>query len=376
MAVLTEEQSILKDMAGHWADEQSPVSEFRRLREGATGLQRGFCAETHGQMAGMGWSGILVPEALGGSAFGYVGLGLVLEQAARTLTASPLMVSAGPCVSAVLLGGNEPQQRQWLPAIASGELIAALAIDEGPRHNPTEIRCEAVACDGGWRLTGYKAFVMEAGIADLLIVAARTKEGVGLFVVPMGSAGVTRHDRYLVDSRNCADIELQGVLLPESARLAQMPGDKLLQRVLDRARAVAAAEMLGMASQAFSITLDYLKTREQFDEIIARFQALQHRMAQLYSEIELMRSAVEAALVALDDYSGDADDAAMLVSMAKAVAGDTLNLVTREMVQLHGGIGMTDEHDAGFYLKRARVLENAWGNAAFHRDRFARLSGY
>lgn len=373
MAILTEEQVMLKEMARDWADEQSPVSEFRRLRESTVGLQRGFSADLYQQMADMGWAGILVPENHGGSAFGYVGLGLVLEQAARTLTASPLMLSAGVGASALLLGGNGEQQAQWLPGIASGEVIVALAVDEGPRHNPERIGCEASACEGGWQLSGRKTFVMEGGIADVLLVAARCGDEVEIFLLPVGSNGVVRHDRHTVDARNCAEIELQQVFVPASAHLSEMRGKPLLQRLLDRARAGTAAEMLGMASQMFSVTLDYLKTREQFDEIIARFQALQHRMAHLYGELELMRSTVEAALAAVD---ADADDAPLLVSLAKATASDTLNLMSREMVQLHGGIGMTDEFDAGFYLKRARVLENAWGNASFHRERFARLCSY
>ncbi|MBU3069516.1 acyl-CoA/acyl-ACP dehydrogenase [Aestuariicella sp. G3-2] len=373
MAVLTEEQVMLREMASSWAVEQSPVTAFRRLRDSTEGLQRGFSKDHYRQMAEMGWAGILVPEEYGGSSFGYLGLGLVLEQVAQTLTASPLMLTAGVGVSALMLGGNTHQREQWLPAIVAGEVIVALAVDEGSRHHPERIECQASVCEGGWSLSGRKAFVLEGGIADVLLVAARTEQGVEVFWVPAVTEGVIRHDRHMADSRNCAEIELRQVVLPEEARLAELPGEQLLQRLLDCARAGAAAEMLGMATQAFAVTLDYLKTREQFDEIIARFQALQHRMANLYGEIELMRSAVEAALSAIES---DDDDASLLVSLAKATACDTLNLMTREMVQLHGGIGMTDEHDAGFYLKRARVLEAAWGNASFHRDRFARLCDY
>lgn len=373
MAVFTEEQIMLREMASSWAVEQSPVTEFRRLRDCSRGLQRGFSKDHYQQMVEMGWAGILVPEEYGGSSFGYVGLGLVLEQVAQTLTASPLMLSAGVGVSALMLGGSSEQRERWLPGIAAGEVIVALAVDEGPRHNPERIECQASVCEGGWSVSGRKAFVLEGGIADVLLVAARTEHRVEMFWVPVATEGVVRHDRHMADARNCAEVELCQVVLPEEARLAGLPGEHLLQRLLDRARAGAAAEMLGMATQAFAVTLNYLKTREQFDEIIARFQSLQHRMAHLYGEIELMRSAVEAALSAIET---DESDAPLLVSLAKATACDTLNLMSREMVQLHGGIGMTDEHDAGFYLKRARVLEAAWGNASFHRDRFARLCEY
>jgi alkylation response protein AidB-like acyl-CoA dehydrogenase len=171
----------------------------------------------------------------------------------------------------------------------------------------------------------------------------------------------------MADSRSHAQVRFDG------APAEKLSGDNLLTQVADRAAAATCAEMLGMAEAAFAQTNDYLKTRVQFGQVLASFQALQHRMAKLFTELELMRSVVEGALEAVDAGRGDVSQA---VSLAKATAGDTLNLVSREMVQLHGGIGMTDEHDAGFYLKRARVLEQQWGNAAWHRERFARLGGY
>ncbi len=356
MAVLTEEQTMLRDMAREWADNESPVTAFRKMRDAAPA---GFYDAAAWQaQAGMGWAGILIPEAQGGAGMGYLSLGLVLEQLGRNLAATPLAATAA-ATSALILGGSDAQQAEWLPRIAAGEVVAALAIDEGPRFAPERIETRV---ESG-RLTGTKEFVAEGDSAQLFVVAAAD----GLYLVS-GDEGVTRSPRKLTDSRSHAQLRFDGA-----------PADKLdggsdlLVQVTDRAAAALCAEMLGMAESAFAQTNDYLKTRVQFGQVLASFQALQHRMAKMFTELELMRSVVEGALEAVD--SGRAN-VSQEVSLAKAVAGETLHLVSREMVQLHGGIGMTDEHDAGFYLKRARVLEAMWGNAAWHRERFARLNGY
>lgn len=356
MAVLTEEQTMLRDMAREWADNESPVSAFRKMRDAAPDTF--YDAAAWQAQAEMGWAGILVPEAQGGAGMGHVSLGLVLEQLGRTLTATPLAATAA-ATSALLLGGSEAQQAAWLPRIAAGEIVAALAVDEGPRFAPERIDTRV---ENG-RLTGTKAFVAEGDSAQLFVVAATD----GLYLVT-GDEGVTRSPRKLADARSHAEIRFDGAPADKLAG-----GPELLVQVTDRAAAALCAEMLGMAEAAFEQTNDYLKTRVQFGQVLASFQALQHRMARLFTELELMRSVVEGALEAID--SGRAD-VRQEVSLAKAVAGETLHLVSREMVQLHGGIGMTEEHDAGFTLKRARVLEAMWGNAAWHRDRFARLSGY
>lgn len=356
MAVLTEEQTMLRDMAREWADNESPVGAFRRFRDAAPATL--YDADAWQAQAEMGWAGILVPEAHGGAGMGYVSLGLVLEQLGRNLTATPLAATAA-ATGAILLGGSDAQQAAWLPRIAAGELVATLAVDEGPRFAPERIETRV---EGG-RISGTKAFVPEGDGADLFVVAAAD----GLYLV-RGDEGVTRSPRKLVDMRSHAEVRFDGA---PAEKLAG--GEDLLTRVLDRAAAAACAEMLGMAESAFQQTNDFLKTRVQFGQVLASFQALQHRMAKMFTELELTRSAVEAALEAID--AGRAD-VRQEVSLAKALAGDTLHLVSREMIQLHGGIGMTDEHDAGFYLKRARVLEAMWGNAAWHRERFARLSGY
>jgi alkylation response protein AidB-like acyl-CoA dehydrogenase len=355
MAVLNDEQTMLREMAREWADNESPVVAFRRMRDAATAA--GYDAGAWAEIGQMGWAGIVVPEAYGGSEFGYLSLGLVLEQLGRNLAASPL-ASTAAAASAIVLGGSEAAKAEWLPRIASGELVATLAIDEGPHHDPVRIATKVT--DG--LLSGTKEFVAEGDSAGLFVVAAAD----GLYLVA-GDTGVTRSARHMTDSRSHAEVTF------ERAPAERLGGTELTARVIDRATAALCAEMLGMAEQAFATTNDYLKTRVQFGQQLSTFQALQHRMAKMFTELELMRSAVEGALEAIDANRSDLDQA---VSLAKAVAGDTRNLVSREMIQLHGGIGMTDEHDAGFYIKRARVLETMWGNAAYHRERFARLNGY
>ncbi|MBI1406255.1 MAG: acyl-CoA dehydrogenase [Caulobacter sp.] len=378
MAVLTEEQTMLRDAAKAWVQEKAPVAALRKARD--SGNLLGYAPEAFREMAEMGWAGVVIPEAHGGSEFGYLSLGLVLEELGRTLAASPLAVSAMAVASAIATAGTEAQKSTGLPALASGETIAALAVDETSRHDPARTALKAEAAGDGYRLTGEKVFVAEGMAAGLYLVAARTSgapgemAGITLFLVPADAAGLSRAPRHTADSRDYAALTFDGVTVGKDAVLgAADGGGDLLERTLDIARIALSAEMLGMAVQAFETTLDYLKTRVQFGQTIGSFQALQHRAAKMFSELELTRSCVEAALSAIDQ---NADDLPQQAALAKAVAGDTLNLVSREMVQMHGGIGMTDAHDAGLYLKRARALEALFGTTAWHRDRWGRMQGY
>ena len=378
MAVLSEEQSLLRDAARAWTQEKSPVTAFRKLRDSKNEL--GFDPAVWSEMGEMGWAGVVIPEEDGGSDFGYVGLGLVLEETGRTLTASPLLSSALVGASALVLGGSEAQKQAWLPKLAAGEAIATLAVDEGPHHHPEKTALAAERTADGYTLSGSKTFVLEGLAADLIVVAARTSgspgdtRGITLFLVPGHAAGLTRKALHLADSRGHAQLHFDNVAVKADAVLGGVDeGWDLLEQILDRARAGLAAEMLGASAQAFETTLDYLKTRTQFGQLIGSFQALQHRAAKMYTEIELSRSAVEAALQAIDDRANNVPE---MVSLAKSRIGDTLHLVSIEMVQMHGGICMTDAHDAGFYLKRARVCEAAFGGQTYHRDRYARIQGY
>jgi len=377
MAVLTEEQSILRDQARTWCQNRMPVSAYRKIRN--SGEPLGFDPAIYAEMAEMGWTGVVAPEACGGSDFGYLSLGFILEEMGRTLVPSPLIPSALGAGSALMLGGSADQQQRYLTPIVSGELIGALAVDEGPRHAPEQVAVMAERDGDGYRLNGAKSFVLGGVAAGLLVVSARTsgepgdEAGVTLFLVPADAPGVTRTALYLIDGHGAADITLRDVAVDAGQVLGEVAkGGALLARVLDRVRAGLAAEMLGSALAAFEMTIDYLKTRSQFGQLIGSFQALQHRAARMFGELELARSCVEAALAAID---ADSPEVPELVSLAKAFMGETLFLVSNELLQMHGGIGMTDEHDAGLYFKRARVAEAAFGNRAYHRERYARLNG-
>ena len=378
MAVLSEEQTMIRDGAKSWVQEKSPVTAFRKLRD--SGNPDGFDRAAWKEMAEMGWAGILIPEEFGGTGLGYLTLGLVLEETGRTLTASPLVSTALTATTALLLGGNDAQKKKYLPQIAEGKLIATVAVDEGPHHAPEKIALKAEKSGSGYKLNGKKNFVLDGGVADLIIVAARTsgkpgdKNGITLFLVDGKANGLSREKLKTVDSRGVANLTFANVEVGADAILGSADqGDGLLEAILDRARAGLAAEMLGHAMQSFDVTLDYLKTRVQFGQVIGTFQALQHRAAKMFTDLELARSCVEGALQAIDR---DANDVAQLASLAKAKVGDLVHLVSNEMVQMHGGIGMTDAHAAGLYLKRARAQEATFGGSSFHRDRYATLLGY
>ena len=378
MAVLNEEQSMLRDAAKSWTQEKSPVTAFRKMRD--SGVEIGYDAKAWNEMAEMGWAGVIIPEEYGGSAFGYLSIGLILEEMGRNLTASPLIASGVGAASALVLGGSDAQKSEWLPKIADGSVVGALAVDEGAHHAPEKVALEATKSGTGYSLSGTKSFVIEGLAANLLVVSARTsgkpgdKDGITLFLVPADAKGVSRKRLALADSRGAANITFDKVEVGADAVLGAVDkGWDVLDKTLDRVRAALAAEMLGAANQAFETTLDYLKVRVQFGQVIGSFQALQHRAAKMFTDLEQARSAVEAALQAID---ADSPDVPELVSLSKAKMGDVFHLVSNEMVQMHGGIGMTDAHDAGFYLKRARAAEAAFGSQSYHRDRYARINGY
>jgi alkylation response protein AidB-like acyl-CoA dehydrogenase len=355
MAILNEEQEMLRDMAREWATNESPVGAFRKFR--ADKPAEGFQPDVWQTMAQMGWAGIIIPEEYGGSDFGWMSAGLVVEQLGKTLTVSPIVAST-IAASAIVLGGSDEQKAKWLPRLSSGEIVGTLAIDEGARHDgKVQTKVE------GGRLSGTKAFVHEAHGATLFVVGAND----GLYLVEKGD-GVSLSDRKLTDQRSHANVSFDGA----SADKLAGGGEDLLDQVLDRARILTAAEMLGMAQQVFDVTLDYLKQRVQFNQVLASFQALQHRMADLFADLAMMRSAVESGLEALDAGFG----VSRAACVAKAEANRALHTMSREGIQLHGGIGMTDEYDVGFYLKRARVLEASWGSSTYLKDRFATLAGY
>ncbi len=363
--ILNEEAQMVRDTALDFFRERSPITAFRKLRDDND--PDGFSRDLWHQIADLGWTGFLVAEDDGGSAFGMIGLAQVMEAAGRTLAATPLLSTALLGASLISLGGTDDQKAEYLPLLLAGEHITALALDEGTRHAPTQIATTAERDGAGYRLNGSKTFVLDGHIADTLIVAAKTADGTGLFLVPGEAASRTRLS--MVDSRNAALIRFDNVSIGPDTML----NGAALDQTLDRARVGLAAEMLGSAGEAFDRTVQYLKERKQFGVAIGSFQALKHRAAQMFCEVEITRSAVIAAASALDQNS---NDAAALVALAKAKANETLYLCGNEGVQMHGGIGMTDEHEIGFFMKRSRVAQASFGDTRFCRDRYATLMGY
>jgi alkylation response protein AidB-like acyl-CoA dehydrogenase len=364
--ILSDEARMVRESALDFFRERSPITGLRKLRDDND--PDGFSRDLWRQMADLGWTGFLVPEDDGGSAFGMTGLAQVMEAAGRTLAATPLLSTALLGATLLSLGGTDDQKAEYLPPLLAGEHIFALALEEGARHAPNQIAVKATRDGTGYRLTGQKTFVLDGHIADTLIVAARTESGITLFLVPGEAA--TRTRLTMVDSRNAALIRLDNVAVGPDAVLGR---PDLLDIALDRARAALAAEMLGSANEAFDRTIQYLKDRKQFGVAIGSFQSLKHRAAQMFCEVEITRSAVLAAVDALDQ---NANDAAALVSLAKAKSNETLYLCSNEGVQMHGGIGMTDEHEIGFFMKRSRVAQASFGDTRFCRDRYAQLMGY
>jgi alkylation response protein AidB-like acyl-CoA dehydrogenase len=323
------------------------------------------------QFGEMGFTGILVDEADGGLGLGNVEAGIVLEEIGRNLTPSPFLITAVAVVEALR---GSPLRERWLPGILSGDTVAALAVDEGPKHRPEAVAMQAERSGNGFRLTGRKQFVVQGASADFVVVAAKAAEGLTLFAVEKDANGLAIEGVRLADSSIGARIDFEGVEVDADAVIGEVgQGEAILRRVLAAGRAGAASEMVGLGSAAMDMTVDYLKQRRQFGRLIGEFQALQHRSAHLYSELEIARSATLKAQQLLDECSEEAE---AMVSVAKAKAGRTSTLAVQEGVQMHGGIGMTDEYDIGLYMKRDRVLNELFGDANYHADKLARLNGY
>lgn len=376
--ILTEEQEMLQDSAAGFLAENAPVSSFRMVRDNKP--EEGFFRKLWNQMAEMGWAGIIVEEEFGGSEFGYVGAGVLAEQMGKNLTASPFFSTAVLGATAIQRYGTAQQKAQYLGAISDGSKIFALAVDEGPRHNPNQIAFTAQASGNGYVLSGAKSFVADGHVADKMIIAARTsgnttdEDGITLFLVDADAPEISREKTPMIDSRNAADIVVDGLEVTGDDIIGKLDGGyAALEGILSAGRAVLAAEMSGSSQQAFETTTEYLKEREQFGKKIGSFQGLQHRAAHLATEIEMMKSAVLKSLQLLDD---DFESAGPTCAMAKAKTGMTAQLATKEAIQMHGGIGVTDEYDVGLYFKRVHLAQQMFGDAGFHADRLAKRSGY
>ena len=372
----TEEQAMLADSVGPFLAEKAPVKHMRALRD--SGDVTGFDKKLWRDFAELGLNGILIDEANGGSGLGHVEAGIVLESIGRNLTPSPFLSTSVGAVSA--LNGSD-QFGHWAPKIASGEVIAALAFEERARHRPNHIELKAERSGNGFKLTGAKRFVVHGHVADLVIVAARTaggvdeEAGVTLFAIDKADAAkLSAEADRLADASFAARLEFDGVSVGADAVLGEVDqGWSALGKVLNAVRAGASSELVGVGGGAMDMTVGYLKERKQFGQIIGSFQALQHRAAHLYSEMEVARAATLKAQQLLDANDPEAEAA---VHIAKGVAGMATALAVQEGVQMHGGIGMTDEYDVGLFMKRQRVLAEMFGDSDFHADRLARLQGY
>lgn len=376
--ILTEEQKMLQDAASGFLTENAPVAALRELRD--TRNPDGFSRALWSEMAAMGWTGIIIDEKFGGSDFGYVGAGVLAEQMGRNLTASPFLSTSVLGATAIQRYGSDTQKTELLGSICDGSQLFALAVDEGPRHDPCRIEFSAKTSGNGYVLSGSKTFVVDGHIADKLIIAARTSgerddpSGITLFLVDAQAPQIERTATPMVDSRNAANITVDGLEVTGDDVLGEVGGGyEALEGILSAGCAVLGAEMSGSSQQVFEITTDYLKEREQFGQKIGSFQSLQHRAAHLATEIEMTKSAVLKSLQLLDD---DFECAGGVCSMAKAKSGQTAQLSTKEAIQMHGGIGVTDEYDVGLYFKRVHVTQQMFGDAGFHADRLAKRSGY
>ena len=376
MSLLTDDQKMLQETAASFlAEEGSIAKQLRHWRD--IKCKDGFGHDLWKQFAELGLTGICIPESHGGMGMGATEAALVLEEIGRNLTPSPFLTTAVAAARAI--EGTAHADR-WYPGVLSGEAVLALAVDEGPRHAPECTALEAKRQGNGFVLNGAKQFVVQGGSADMIVTAARTagssgeRDGITLFAVAKDAAGLTVDSQTLVDSSKAARLTFENVELDADAVIGEVDGGwQPLSRALAAGSAGAAAELVGVASGISTMTVDYLRQRKQFGRLIGEFQALQHRAAHLYSENEIARAAAFKAAQLLD--SGD-DTAELYVSVAKAKAAEVANLAVREGVQMHGGIGMTDEHDSGLFMKREAVLGELFGDVYYHRNRVAELSGY
>ena len=376
--VLNEEQSMLRDSARGLISDKAPVAHLRKLRDDKDAI--GFSRDLWKTFAEMGFAGLLVPEEFGGSGLGYVEAGVVMEEIGHTLMPSPFLSTGVVAAAALTRGGNGAQKSEYLTRIAKGDLIASLAVDEGAKHRPSKVAMKAVRSGNGFKLKGAKALVVDGHVSDLLIVAARTagesgdREGLTLFLVNPKSKGIEIERTAMVDAHNAARIVFNDAEVTADGVLGEVDqGGVLLEGILNVGRAAVASEMVGLSEEAFARTVTYLKERKQFGKLIGEFQALQHRAAHLYTEIEITKAAVMKASQMLDS---DFDAAGAAVAVARAKAGTTATLAVQEAVQMHGGVGMTDAFDIGFFMKRARVCQELFGDSAYHAEQLARMKGY
>ncbi len=377
---LTEEQRILVDNVAAFAKKQSPVTRLRALRTDAVGWTR----DVWRQMGELGLLGVSLPESVGGAGGSFVDAALILEQLAATLVPEPLLpslVAAAP----ILRLGSEAQQARWLAPFAAGEASLALAWAEAQsRSDVADVETYAEAHGDGFRITGEKRFVLNGHAADFVVVSARTSgasrdpEGISLFVVDRGTPGLSVRAVKTMDGHHAGMLSFSAVAVPGDRLLGHLDdrraGREALDEAMDIGAAGACAEGAAITRAVLHMTTDYLRTREQFGVKIGSFQALQHRAVDMFVETELCKStAILAAIRATDP---DATTRRSAVSAAKVQLAVGGRYVTQQAIQLHGGIGVTDEHDVGLYFKRMHVLNTLFGDEEHHVARYAALPSF
>jgi alkylation response protein AidB-like acyl-CoA dehydrogenase len=360
--LLTDDAKMLRESAGKFFAGSDSPKLLRQWRNG-----RDLTAAARGAWDGMvelGFAGILIPEEFGGVGLDSRAIIQVAEMMGRSLAGGPFISSAVMAATAILGGSNASLKAKLLPAIASGTVVA-LASEESARHRPHAIEAVARRDGTGFRISGRKVAVIDGNIAETLIVVAKDGGDHLMLTVEAGAPGVTVASRMGVDSRPLVEIAFDTVAATD---LVCDPADtlELLDRAYDAGRLHLAAEMLGAAQEAFDRAVEYLKTRVQFGKKIGEFQALQHRSAILFGELEIARSTVLKAA---------ASPTPEFVSMAKARVGEIAKKAATEAIQFHGGIGVTDDFDLGFYLKRIRAAAELLGDSAFHAERYAGIQG-
>ena len=371
--VINEEQNMLKSSAKELLDLKSPISLMRELRDDNYNQ---FDPDLWKEMVEMGWTALTVPEEYNGLNFGYVGLGQVIEEMGKKLTVSPMISTVLVSTTIVGLSKNEVLKSKLFDEIMSGKKLCTLAHEESSHHNPNIDLSIISNNNEKFILNGKKRFVIDGTISDYLIVSANSESNgsLELVIIDSKSKGITFNNKVHMDSKIYSDISFNNVEFSKDNFLStENDGKKILKKALDIACVGLAAEMLGNIQQAFDMTIQYLKEREQFGVKIGSFQALQHRSAIMFGEIELCKSIVLKALQAID--SGD-ENLPELASLAKSKLGLTSKLVTNEAVQMHGGIGVTDDADIGFFLKRVRVSQRIFGDSNYHLDRVAKFNNY
>lgn len=371
----SEEQALLKDSVEKFVQNDYGFD----VRQKVVRTEQGFSTSTWKTFAELGWLSVPFPESVGGFGGKSVDMMLLVEQFGRGLVVEPFVATVVLAGGAIRLGGTTEQQNAWLPGIIDGSRQGALAYAEPQgRFNLADLVTTAKVDAGGYVLNGYKAVVLNGPAADFLVVSARTsggqrdRDGVSLFMVDAKTPGISRRDYPTVDAFRASEVTLTNVRVGKDALLgAEEKGYALLEQVIDEGILAIGSESVGCMEVLYKNTVEYTKTREQFGQPIGKFQVLQHRMVDMFMEHEQSKSLMYMAAMKMDEGYGDA--ARKAISAFKVQVGNSGRFVGQNAVQLHGGMGMTDELSIGHYFKRVTIIDTLFGNVDYHLKRFGSL---